>query len=154
VGTSRRRARGWLAAVNVAGVTLSVALFVTGAAVTNVWVPGAFVYTAGGLIIGVLLGVIGLMLTRWEPSPGSLHYTPNRWLVLIVTLMVSARVCYGLWRSWKVAEAGVYGTQMVLAFGIPSSLAVGGAVIGYYVAYTWGVRRRIVAWQKRALRVM
>jgi hypothetical protein len=68
--------------------------------------------------------------------------------------MVSARVLYGLWRSWKVAESGIYGTEMVLAFGIPESLAVGGAAIGYYIAYAVGVRRRISQWQRRALRVM
>jgi hypothetical protein len=67
--------------------------------------------------------------------------------------MVSARVLYGLWRSWKAAEAGLYGTQIVLAFGIPWSLAAGGAVIGYYIAYAWGVRRRVLQWQRRPLRV-
>ena len=96
----------------------------------------------------------GLVLTRWEPAPATLHYTPNRWLVLLVTVMVSARVLYGLWRSWKVAESGIYGTEMVLAFGIPESLAVGGAAIGYYVAYAVGVRRRIGQWQKRVVRVL
>ena len=95
--------------------------------------------------MGTGLGLVGLVLTRWEPTAATLHYTPNRWLVLVVTFMVSARVLYGLWRSWKAAEAGVYGTEMVLAFGIPESLAVGGAVIGYYIAYAWGVRRRVLA---------
>ena len=71
------------------------------------------------MILGTGLGLVGLVLTRWEPTPATLHYTPNRWLVLVVTLMVSARVLYGFWRSWKAAEAGIYGTQMVLAFGIP-----------------------------------
>jgi hypothetical protein len=68
--------------------------------------------------------------------------------------MVSARVLYGFWRSWKAAEAGMYGTDIVLAFGIPESLAVGGAVIGHYVAYAWGVRRRFRVWQRRPVRAM
>jgi hypothetical protein len=71
--------------------------------------------------------------------------------VLLVTFLVSARVLYGLWRSWTVAEAGVHGAPMVLAFGIPESLAAGGMVIGYYVAYGLGVRRRILKWQNGAL---
>jgi hypothetical protein len=37
---------------------------------------------------------------------------------------------------------------MVLAFGIPESLAAGGTVIGYYVAYNLGVRRQIRRWQR------
>ena len=40
-------------------------------------------------------------------------------------------------------------SPVVLAFGIPESLAAGGIVIGYYFAYGWGVRRRIRTWQIR-----
>ena len=118
------------------------------------WVPNALSGAAAGLVVGTGLGLVGLVLTRWEPTAATLHYTPNRWLVLVVTFMVSARVVYGFWRSWKAAEAGIYGTEMVLAFGIPESLAVGGAVIGYYIAYAWGVRRRVLQWQRRPLRAM
>ncbi len=154
MGSARRLARPWLATLHVALTTLSVVLFLVAASVTAIWVPRAFSGAAIGVLMGLGLGVVGLTLTRWEPTPATLHYTPNRWLVLIVTFMVSARVLYGFWRSWKVAQAGVYGTEMVLAFGIPESLAVGGAVIGYYIAYALGVRHRIGQWQRRALRVM
>lgn len=154
MGSARRLARPWLATLHVALTTLSVVLFLAVASVTAIWVPHAFSGAAAGVVLGLGLGLVGLVLTRWEPTPATLHYTPNRWLVLIVTVMVSVRVLYGFWRSWKVAAAGVYGTEMVLAFGIPESLAVGGVVIGYYVAYAVGVRHRIGQWQKRALRVM
>ena len=49
---------------------------------------------------GCLLGLLGLALTRWEHTPRALHYTPNRWLILIITLVVSARLLYGIWRIW------------------------------------------------------
>ena len=152
VGTSRRQARPWMATLNVALMAFSAFCFLAGAGVTAVWLPNAFTGAAAGLALGVVLGVVGLMLTRWEPTAASLHYTPNRWLVLVVTFLVSGRVLYGLWRSWMVARAGVYGTPMVQAFGIPESLAAGGTVIGYYVAYGLGLRRRIFKWQKGALR--
>ena len=154
VGKARKMARPWLATLNVALTALSAVLFLTVAAVTAIWVPHAFAGAAIGLAAGLGLGVLGLLLTRWEATPATLHYTPNRWLILIVTFMISARVLYGFWRSWKVAEAGVYGTEMVLAFGIPESLAVGGAVLGYYIAYAIGLRRRISRWQRRPLRAM
>ncbi|MFI5076523.1 MAG: DUF1453 domain-containing protein [Vicinamibacteria bacterium] len=154
MGTARRLARLWVTTLNLALMAFSVLLFLTGAAVTAMWVPNAFGGAFAGLVVGTGLGLVGLVLTRWEPTAATLHYTPNRWLVLVVTFMVSARVLYGFWRSWKAVEAGVYGTQMVLAFGIPQSLAVGGAVIGYYVAYGWGVRRRVLQWQRRPVRVM
>ena len=143
VGSARRLARPWLATLNVALMAFSAICFLAGAAVAAVWVPNAFTGAVAGIAVGVVLGVIGLVMTRWERTAGTLHYTPNRWLVLGVTFLVSARVMYGLWRSWMVARAGVYGTPMVLAFGIPESLAAGGTVVGYYFAYWWGVRRRI-----------
>jgi hypothetical protein len=154
IGTARRQARPWVATLQVVLTVFSVLCFFTGAAVTAVWVPNALTGAAAGVLVGTGLGLLGLALTRWEPTAATLHYTPNRWLVLVVTLMVSARVAYGFWRSWQAAEAGIYGTQMVLAFGIPQSLAVGGAVIGYYIVYAWGVRRRVLRWQRRPLRVM
>ena len=153
MGTARRLARLWVTTLNLVLMLLSVLLFLAGAAVTSLWVPHALSGAAAGIALGMGLGLVGLVLTRWEPTAATLHYTPNRWLVLVVTFMVSARVVYGFWRSWKAAEAGIYGTEMVLAFGIPESLAVGGAVIGYYIAYAWGVRRRVLQWQRRPLRV-
>lgn len=146
MGSARRRARAWTTALNVAVMTFSAICFLIGAAVTTVWVDNAFTGAAAGIALGAVLGFVGLALTRWEPTAEGLHYTPNRWLVLFVTFVVSARVAYGLWRSWTVAQSGVYGTPMVLAFGIPESLAVGGLVIGYYVAFALGVRRRIRKW--------
>lgn len=154
LGSARRLVRPWAVTLNVVLTALSAVLFLTAAAITAIWVPDAFGGAALGIVLGLGLGVVGLALTRWEPAPATLHYTPNRWLVLVVTVMVSARILYGLWRSWKAAESGIYGTGMVLAFGIPESLAVGGAVIGYYVAYAWGVRHRLAVWHRRPLRPM
>jgi hypothetical protein len=154
MGIARRQARAWVATLNLVLLALTVVLFLTGAAITTIWVPHALSGAAAGIVAGLGLGVLGLVLTRWEPTPATLHYTPNRWLVLLVTFMVSARIAYGLWRSWQVAQAGIYGTEMVLAFGIPESLAAGGAVIGHYVAYAIGLRRRIGQWQRRALRTV
>lgn len=142
MGTSRRRARGWLATINFAGIALSVTLLLAGAAVTSIWVPGAFMYTAAGLITGCVLGVAGLLLTRWEPAPGSLHYTPNRWLVLGITLVVIARLAYGFWRGWQTWDAGVQSTSWFAASGAAESMAAGAVVLGYYLVYWMGVRRR------------
>ena len=147
VGSARRMARPWIATLNVALLVFSAICFLAGAVVTAFWVPNALTGALAGLTFGACLGLLGLVLTQWERTSAALHYTPNRWLVLMVTFLVAARVLYGLWRSWTVAEAGIYGTPMVLAFGIPESLAAGGTVIGYYLAYGFGVRRRILKWQ-------
>lgn len=154
VGSARRPARSWIIGLNLVLTAVSAVLFLAGAAVTAIWVAQAFSGAAAGLLVGLVLGLIGLLLTRWEATHSSLHYTPNRWLVLLVTFAVSGRVLYGLWRSWTVAAAGLSGAPVVLAFGIPESLAAGGMVIGYSLAYAFGVRRRLAMWQKRAVRVM
>ena len=143
VGTSRQRARGWIAALNLAGLSLSAVLFLVSGVFTNLWVPDALRYTIGGLAAGCLLGLAGLWLTRWEPSIGALHYTPNRLLVLSITLVVAARVFYGFWRGWESWRAGVSGESWFVAAGVASSMAAGAVVIGYYLTYWIGVRRRL-----------
>ena len=153
-GSARRLARPWIATLTLGVVSISAMFFLVAAAVTNLWIPRAFAGAAAGLAVGCVLGGLGLALTRWEPTPGALHYTPNRWVILIITVVVSARILYGLWRSWAVAQAGLSGAALVTAFGVPEGLAAGAAVLGHQLAYSAGLRWRIHAWQKRALRVL
>ena len=113
LGTTRRLARPWAANLTLGAMVFSAAFFLVTAALTTVWVAGVFRFAVYGLMVGSGLGVLGIWLTRWEPAARTLHYTPNRWLVLIVTLLVSARVVYGMWRSWAMVRAGVGGTAAV-----------------------------------------
>ena len=147
-GTARRLARPWIASLTLAAMSLSAVCFLLAAAVTTIWLPNALGASAAGLSVGYALGVLGLGLTRWEPTARTLHYTPNRWLVLAITLVVSARVLYGLSRWWRIAQTGVDDTSFVAAVGVPESLAAGAAVLGYYLAYTAGLRRRINRWRE------
>ena len=142
-GTSRQLARGWLAAINMVGLALSVVFFLIGAALTSIWVPDALRYTVAGLACGCALGVIGLALTRWEPGSRALHFTPNRWLVLAITLLVTARVLYGFWRGWHSWRTAVDGGSWLVASGAAGALAAGAVVLGYYLTYWTGVRRRL-----------
>jgi len=142
-GTSRQLARGWLATVNVVGLAISIVFFLTGAAMTSIWVPYALRYTVAGLAFGGMLGVIGLALTRWERGSRSLHFTPNRWLVLAITLLVTARVLYGFWRAWQSWRSAIDGGSWVIASGAAGALAAGALVLGYYLTYWIGVRRRL-----------
>jgi hypothetical protein len=141
-GTARRQARGWVAMLNVVGLVISTGLFLLGAALANIWVPHAFGYALLGLLGGFALGIIGLWLSRWERGGESLHYTPNRWLVLAVTLLVTARILFGLWRSWHTWHHAT-GDSVLAAFGVAGSLAAGAVVLGYYLSYWLGIRRRL-----------
>ncbi|HET8773934.1 MAG TPA: hypothetical protein VFP80_09095 [Thermoanaerobaculia bacterium] len=91
-----------------------------------------------------VLGLLGLVLTRWEREGPLLFYTPSRLLVLAVTLMVTLRIAYGFWRGWHAWRAAQEGTSWIAAIGIPGSLAAGAVVIGYYLVYWAGVRSRAV----------
>jgi hypothetical protein len=143
MGTARQRARGWLTTINIAGLMLSAAMFLVSAAFTSIWVPGALSYTAAGLAAGGVLGAAGLWLTRWEPGSEALYYTPSRWLVLGITLVVTARVLFGFWRAWHTWSAGLEDGSWFAAAGVEQSMAAGAVVLGYYLVYWVGVRRRI-----------
>jgi hypothetical protein len=142
LGTARRRARGWVAAINFLLMLVSCAVFLGSTALTNFWVPHAFSYSLRGLLVGALVGLLGLGLTKWEAAPRVLHYTPNRLLVLLLTLAVSVRILYGLVRMWE-AWGARHETPWLAASGIAGSLGVGAAVLGYYLVYSAGVTLRL-----------
>ncbi|HUF23134.1 MAG TPA: hypothetical protein VMN81_03320 [Vicinamibacterales bacterium] len=161
VGTKRQKARGWIAALNLFGLTISTALFLTAATVTSMWVPDVLTYTAAGLAGGAVLGLLGLALTKWERDTAgpqgragndALYYTPNRLLVLGITVVVSARILYGMWRSWESWQAGLSGGSWFVAAGVAGAMAAGAVVLGYYLTYWLGVRRRLRRHDRRRLR--
>jgi hypothetical protein len=110
---------------------------------TTRWIPGTLTYTSAGLAAGIVLGILGLVLTRWEVAAGRLYYTPNRWLVLAITLVVTCRLAYGFWRSWNAWQASVDSMTWVAASGVAASMSAGAIVLGYYLVYWFGVRRRL-----------
>lgn len=143
MGVARQRARGWLTMINVIGFGVSGLMFMLTAAMTTIWIRGAFVYTIGGLATGFVLGVAGVWLTRWEPTPTGLYFTPNRWLVLGITLVVTGRLLYGFWRAWHAWDPGLDHASWAAAAGLAKSMAAGGVVLGYYFVYWIGVRARL-----------
>jgi hypothetical protein len=142
IGMSRQRARVWLATINLVGLALSGMVLISSAAVTTIWVPWTLTYAAVGLATGASLGVVGLWLTRWEPLGDVLYYTPNRLLVLAVMLVVAGRLLYGVWLGWERWRAGLEGASWFGAAGVAGSVAAGAVVVGYYLTYWIGVRRR------------
>lgn len=149
MGTARRVARGWVVTINLLGIGMSTGLFLAVAAATAAWVPDAFTYTLMGLGAGCLLGAIGLASSRWEAGPQSLHYTPNRWLVLGITLVVTARLIYGFWRGWHTWRYSVDDASWLADAGIAGSMAAGAVVLGYYLTYWFGIRYRLRQHRRR-----
>jgi hypothetical protein len=141
-GTIRRPARAWIATLNTVALSVSVVFLLMGAALSSLWVPWAFTYAVGGLALGCLLGIVGLWLSRWDASSGSLYYTPNTWLILTLTALVASRIVYGFWRAWHAWHVTPAGDSWLAAAGAAGSIGVGAFVLGYYLAYSLGVRRR------------
>jgi hypothetical protein len=142
-GTMRRRARRWLVTINVVGITLSIAIFLASSALTTIWIPNAWVYAAAGIAAGLVLGVFGVLLTRWEHHPSALYYTPNRWLVLAITLTVAGRIGYGLWRTYEAWSSIGGDVAWAAASGVAGSLGAGGLILGFYWTYWVGVGRKL-----------
>lgn len=139
-GRARRRAVAWVAGFNAWSLLVSVLVFLFSAGLTGYWVDGALRYAAMGVGAGVLLGVFGLKLTHFETTPQGLYYTANRWLVLTLTLVVAARITYSLYRMEQAWNAGVH---EVWVSQQGSVFAVGGLLLGHYLAYAWGLRWRL-----------
>ena len=143
--STRRRAWGWLTSLNFFAASLSAAVLLVTASVSNFWIPDAFRYTLIGLGCGFVLGIFGLWLSRWERTPRGLHYTPNRWLILMITLIVTARIVYGFWRGWNAWQNTPAEESWLAASGAAGSMGAGATVMGYYVVYWWGLLRRLRA---------
>ena len=142
-GRAAKAARGWVVTLNLLALALSTGLFLATAAMTSRWVPDAFLYTLLGLAAGAVLGLLGLATTRWEATHPSPHFTPNRWLVLALILVVTARIVYGFWRAWEAWRSTGPGAGWLAEAGVAGSMAAGALVLGYALTYWLGVRARL-----------
>lgn len=95
-GRSRRMARGWLLALNAWSLLVSVVLFLVVSAFGLLWWPDSLLGAGAGLAAGVVLGLLGLWLTRWEVAPQGVFYQPNAWLALLLVVIVAARIVWGM----------------------------------------------------------
>ncbi|KAF1716947.1 DUF1453 domain-containing protein [Pseudoxanthomonas yeongjuensis] len=142
LGKARRRAWPWMVNLNSWLLLLSAGVFLASMALTDLWWPGALGYASAGLGIGLVTGVLGLWLSRFESTAQGLFYTPNPWLALGLTLLVAARIAMGfveMWRYWQGREA----LSIIPVLDHASLFAVAGLLIGHYLGYTWGLRRRL-----------
>ncbi len=139
-GGQRRRALRWAVTINAWALSLSALVFLGSAWLSGHWIDAALPAASGGLAAGLALGVLGLALTRFEATGAAVFYTPNRWLALALTLLVLARLVHGGYRL-RQAWAGDAAAAWLAQQG--SVLAVGGLLLGYYLAYAWGLRARL-----------
>ena len=141
-GRARRRAQPWVIGVNAWLLAVSVPLFVLTAWIASRWMHGALRDAWLGLLLGALVGIASLWLTRFERDGKGLIYTPNRWLVLGMTTLVALRIAAGLWMAWQQATSGPV-DALADWIGDGAWSGVAGLFLGYALAYTWGLRARL-----------
>jgi len=151
-GTARRQGRRWVANLNVWMTSLSAVLFLSFTFLISFWLGTAFRFALIGMCFGAILGLLGLAMTRWESQPAGLFYTPSRWLALLVTLAIAARLVYGWWHATHSGSSAAREQHwLITASGTELSLAVAAGLIAYYLVYSIGVRLQIARHeQKRA----
>ena len=99
---------------------------------------------AGGIVVGVCLGVYGLRKTRFEKTPQGLFYTPNAHLGVALSLLLLGRIIYRLIQVYLAAESAA-GPQLNSAT-TPVTLLIFGTLAGYYFTYAVGLLR----WQRES----
>jgi len=147
-GTARRQGRRWAATMNLWATSFSAALFLCFTFLISFWLGPTLQFALTGMAVGAVLGLLGLMLTRWESQPEGLFYTPSRWLALLVMLAIAARLVYGWWYTMH-PNAPAQQHWFLSASGTQLSVAVAAGLIGYYLVYAIGVRIRIARNEKR-----
>jgi hypothetical protein len=141
-GIARRQGRSWVATMNVWMTGFSAVFFLCFTFLISFWLGPSLRFALAGMGVGSILGCIGLAVTRWESEPAGLFYTPSRWLALLVTLAIAARLAYGWWHATHAGNpAGQH--WLLSASASQISIAVAAGLIGYYLIYAIGVRIRI-----------
>jgi hypothetical protein len=151
-GTARRQGRRWVASLNVWMTGLSAVFFLSFTFLLSFWVDSAFRFALIGMCVGGILSFLGLALTRWENRPEGLFYTPSRWLALVVTLAIAARLAYGWWRATHSGSGATTADDqhwLMTASATQLSLAVAAGLISYYLAYSIGVRLQLRRHERR-----
>ncbi|MBU6246243.1 MAG: DUF1453 domain-containing protein [Xanthomonadaceae bacterium] len=130
-----RRRRMWVRIVMFALVGVLMAL-------GGLYNPRLLEGLTGGVVLGAVIGVLGLRLTRFERSPdGSDGYIPNPWIGALLTALLVARLA---WRFLVVMPQMQHlpaaGPGVPPAIGnSPLTLLVLGLLVGYYVTYFSGL---------------
>lgn len=133
VGRQRlSRVRPW---ITLTVLSLIIVLF----ALATLAHPERLVWLVAGLVCGGALAVYGLRMTKFEPTPQGLFYTPNAHLGIALSLLFIGRIAHRLVEMYALGTAPQPG-------GIdfarsPLTLAVFGLLAGYYIGYAAGLLR-------------
>lgn len=93
-----------------------------------------------GAVIGAVLGLVGLRLTRFERSAdGSDGYIPNPWIGGLLTVLLITRLAWRFVVLMPQLGSAPVGASAPAIGNSPLTLLVFGLLIGYYVTYFSGL---------------
>jgi hypothetical protein len=97
-----------------------------------------------GVAAGVALAWFGLRHTQFERTDAGNFYTPHTWIGVAVSALFLGRIAYRFMIVYPHAHAASQaGANPFAAYQkSPLTMAIFGAVIGYYIAYYAGVLMR------------
>jgi TRAP-type C4-dicarboxylate transport system permease large subunit len=94
---------------------------------------------AAGVVVGIVLGLYGTRLTRFEVTPAGLFYTPNAHLGVALSVLLVLRLGY----RFVMLQLGgqPFDPQSMQLGNSPLTMAIFGTLAGYYVTYAIGLLR-------------
>ncbi|HEX4376872.1 MAG TPA: hypothetical protein VHZ99_06965 [Steroidobacteraceae bacterium] len=121
-----------------------ISLLLIVAAVMTLHVPIAMTCAlAGGALMGLALGFVGLRHTRFETTPTGPVYIPHTYIGLFVTSLLILRVMMRVFvlQAQPVADRAARDPWATYQHN-PATLGILGLVIGYYLVYNIGLLMR------------
>jgi hypothetical protein len=89
----------------------------------------------GGIVLGGILGMVGLRLTKFETTDQGHFYTPNTHIGIALSVLLVGRMLYRLWVIGDMTEA----SHQPQLFQSPLTYFIFGLTIGYYLVYRIGL---------------
>jgi Na+/proline symporter len=89
----------------------------------------------GGLLLGGLLGLVGLRLTRFETTAEGHCYTPNTHIGIALSILFVGRIAY----KYIPRSNGAAAQNPALTFQNPLTLFILALTVGYYLVYQIGI---------------
>jgi hypothetical protein len=127
----RQKLRPRRAIISIIILTL-VSVLIVSTALHDAKLPLGF---GGGLLLGGLLGLAGLRLTRFETTDEGHFYTPNTHIGIGLSVLFAGRIAYRFIVLGDVATA----QNPVPPFQSPLTFFIFGLTVGYYIVYQIGL---------------
>jgi hypothetical protein len=100
---------------------------------------------AGGLVLGVAVGLLGLRLTRYESTPEGLFYVPSAHLGVLLSTLLVCRIAYRFIVAGGVPDPQQGGSPLSMHM-TPLTLVLVGTLAAYYATFALGLLR----WSRRS----